>query len=389
MNTPTPFSGYHNPIASSFPDAVTVHTFLKTVVEPDAPFEIRVINTRPGGPANLRYRTYSGFFDRVEPAVNAVCRISGSDAAGVYVTLNPLSCYVLNWNDNVLTKSIASGGDTDVTGIRFLFLDFDPERPRFTCATAAENQAARRRANEVTHVLMNQFGFPLPAWAGSSGSGTVALWRVNLAAEESVLLRRALEALSACYSDSEVKIDTGVHNPSRLVRVAGTINAKSPTPQPDRPWRYATGRAFDTQIVTREQLESVAALTSSIQHCGQGPSVNQGSHYDLDRVLQQAGIEYRRKDRGYATVYELVSCLTSEAHDSGAAILEFPSGAVAYQCHHDSCSGKGWREVKSKLGLTENRSFPDGSHKSSGNRERSGKAGTFQPIRVVNGRVAS
>lgn len=378
---------YHNSMEATHPDRALVRTFLETVTSPDAPFEVRVLNTRYGGPANLRSRSYSGFFDCIDPAVEAVCRITGSDAAGVYVTLNPLANYVLNWNHNALSPAATSAGDDDVLRLRFLYLDFDPVRPRCTCATSTEHRAAKIRANEVAHVLMTEYGFPLPAWAGSSGSGTTALWRIDLPPEDRALIVRVLSALAARHSDDGVKIDTGVHNPARLVRIAGTLNAKSATPQPDRPWRHAIGKAFGGEIVSREQLETIAALAPNLERREVRRDAYHGTVYDLRKLLEGAGVEFTRKERDYATLYELSSCLTSDDHDSGASLIQFPSGAVAYRCLHDSCSGKSWADVKHVLGVPEYRTFPTIFPTGNGNWERSRKGGAFQAIRIVNGKV--
>jgi len=44
-----------------------------------------------------------------------------------------------------------------------------------------------------------------------------------------------------------VKIDTTVFNAARLFRLPGTVNAKSVTPQPDRPWTLVRGEWTEAQ----------------------------------------------------------------------------------------------------------------------------------------------
>lgn len=374
----TSVSEYHNPMLNERPDENMVRAFLEVVTSHGAPFEVRILNTRRG-PARLWAKTYSGFFTSVDEAVRWICRYSGSDAAGIYVTLNPLREYVLNWNHNRIDVSVTSASDEDVTGAWWFFLDIDPIRPRFTCATSAEQDAARLRGNEISHCLMTVYGFSLPAWAGTSGSGVTALWRVELEPEESPLIEKALAGLSATFSDDVVHVDASVGNPARIARIAGTINAKSPTPQPDRPWRMATGKAFETKVVTREQLEALAALAP---RAAQVPRRNDGPYdgpaYNLRKLLDDAGIEFTEKKRTYGTAYDLASCLTSDEHDTGASFFQFDSGAVAYRCLHDSCAGKGWQDVKHRLGIRE----------SSARLTTRGNA--FTPIKIgANGRVAS
>ncbi len=356
-----------------------VQAFLEVVTSRGVPFEIRILNTRRG-PARLWAKTYSGFFTDVDAAVQWICRYTGSDAAGIYVTLNPLADYVLNWNRDRIDVSVTSAGDQDVTALRWFFLDIDPVRPRFTCATDAEQEAAKARGNELSHFLMTDIRFPMPAWAGSSGSGATALWRIDLEPDEAPLVERALAGLSATFSDDKVHVDAGVGNPARSARIAGTVNAKSPTPQPDRPWRRAEGKAFRTSIVTREQLEALAALAPPEDQKPRrtGESYD-GPAYNLKRLLHDAGIEFKERTRDYGTVYDLASCLTSDEHDTGASFFQFESGAVAYKCHHDSCHGKGWQDVKHRFGIREETT----ARLTSGGK-------TFTPIKIgADGRVAS
>lgn len=368
------------------PDLDMARAFLKAIVSAGTIFEIRILNARRGGPSRLWANTYSGFFTCIETALSFIGSYTGADTAGVYVTINPLKGYVLNWNHNIIAKSVASASDEDVESVQTLFLDIDPTRPRFTCATSEESEAAKARGNEVALFLIKECGFPMPIWAGSSGSGVAAFYRVVGA--DSALIERCLAALHARFSDDRVIIDASVHNPARIARVAGTINAKSPTPQEDRPWRRATGRAFDTIAVTPDQLEALAAMAPETDvNRTQTDAIERepytGESYDLRSLLDKSGIAYSEKQRGYGTAFELRQCLTSNQHDTGASFIQMNSGAVAYRCLHNSCSDKGWNDVKAQLGL---QSTPE----SSINIRSSAKNQPFTPIKIgANGRVAS
>lgn len=204
------------------------------------PYEVRVLNIRRGGPCRLYAKTYNGFFDDDDAAVEAVRRITGRDAAGVYVTINELAPHVLNWGRNRLAEATRAAQDADVVRLRYLFLDFDPIRPDYTNATTDERQAAIARAGQV-NAYLDDAGWPGPVWAGTSGSGAMGLYPLDLPPEDSTLVARVLATLSERFTDGAVKLDAGVFNPARVVRLAGTVNAKSATPQADRPWRLATG----------------------------------------------------------------------------------------------------------------------------------------------------
>lgn len=374
---------YHNPMLNERTDMDMARAYLKAILAPDSVFEIRVLNTRRGGPNRLWANTYSGFFVAddagIEVALSWIGKYTGADTAGVYVTINPLKDYVLNWNHNIIAKSVASASDDDVESVQALFLDVDPVRPRLTCSTEEEHELAKARGNQIARFLIDDLGFPMPLVAGSSGSGASAIYRIPNV--ESSVVERCLAALHSRFSDDRVTIDATVHNPARIARVFGTINAKSPTPQPDRPWRRAAGRVLDSRPVTMDQIQALAALAPpepKVERVESGDY--NGTTYDIPELLRKANIDFVEKSRTYGTVYDLRQCLTSTEHETGASFIQFDSGAVAYRCLHNSCLGKGWQDVKGQLGI----------HSTASATIRiGGKSPVFTPIRVENGRVAS
>ena len=116
----------------------------------------------------------------------------------------------------------------------------DATRPAFTNATAEEHAAAMRTLDEITAHLDAE-GWEAPVLVGSSGSGAMALWRIDLPRDEAEHIQRALAALAHLFTNDAVSTDAGVGNPARIARVPGTVNAKAPTP-PDRPLTLATAR---------------------------------------------------------------------------------------------------------------------------------------------------
>lgn len=205
-------------------------------------FEVRVLKARRDGPARLYGHTFNGFYDDLDAAVRDVSRITGRDAAGAYMTINELDPVVRNWGFNRLARSDKAAGDSNVIRLRHLFIDLDPARESLTNATGTEHAEAISRLEDVRAHLHSE-GWPLPVLAGSSGSGAMGLWRVDLPPSEAGLVEHTLKTLAALFDDGRVKVDTTVHNPARIVRIPGTINAKSPTPQPDRPWTLVTAKA--------------------------------------------------------------------------------------------------------------------------------------------------
>lgn len=339
------------------PDPGEIRAMLDAIIPDGAPFEIRVLKLRKQTPDGLIEDPYTkaqtGFYEDTVLAASHAARYAGMHCAGVYVTLNQLSPHAQSWGADRIAKG-RGAADADILRYRYLYIDVDPVRPSDTNANESERTAARERASQVLAYLRDA-GWPDPVWAGNSGSGSMMLFRIDLAPDAQPLIQRALQGLHDLFGDHAVGIDTSVFNPARLVRLAGTVNAKAITPQPERPWALATGKALPNPgTVTREQLEAIAAAEPAPVH--REPFT--GERYDLPAILAKAGIQHREKQASYGAVYEIADCLTSADHADGACFIQFHSGAVAYRCLHARCSGKGWQDVKALLNLPDRTSGP-------------------------------
>lgn len=179
----------------------------------------------------------------LEAGVTQIASVTGCNAAAVYMVGNPVNPALLGRGRADFHKAKSTAADADVTRRRLLFVDIDPVRPSAINATTAETEAAIERTAAAVAWLRDELDFPDPLFHGTSGSGGMLLYRVDMpnddASEEQV--RGCLHALSDELSDAMVHVDTGVYNAARIFRVPGTVNAKSNTPQPDRPWTLVTG----------------------------------------------------------------------------------------------------------------------------------------------------
>jgi hypothetical protein len=127
-------------------------------------------------------------------------------------------------------------GDQDIASIRWLFLDFDPERPTDTSATAAEKACAREQM-EKAHAHFTELGWSEPLEA-DSGNGCHLLYAVELPNDDVSrrLLKSVTESAAELFSTDEVKLDTTVCNPARITRLYGSMNRKGANTE-ERPWR--------------------------------------------------------------------------------------------------------------------------------------------------------
>ncbi len=191
--------------------------------------EVRVLGSR---------KTWSGYFDDLEAAASAAAEL---DRPGwqVYLNLNEVDRAVLARAVNRVRdmgRNDPSTSDRDVVRRRWLLVDLDPVRPSGVSATDAEKEAAHGRAEEIMAHLRSQ-GWPGPVVA-DSGNGYHLLYPIDLPndKEGGELVKSVLEALAFRFDDDEVKVDTGVHNAARIVRLYGTVCRKGDD-LPERPHR--------------------------------------------------------------------------------------------------------------------------------------------------------
>lgn len=192
--------------------------------------------------------------DDLEVGAGKIASVTGQDAAAVYIVGNPVNPALLGRGRAGFYPLKSAASDIDVIARRLLYVDIDAERPSAINATPDEAAAAMARTAEAAAWLSDALGFPAPMFHGTSGSGGMLLYRLDLpnaysrdgkatdatvAATEQV--QGCLAALSERFPADGVKIDTSVYNAARIFRVPGTVNAKSNTPQPDRPWSRVTG----------------------------------------------------------------------------------------------------------------------------------------------------
>lgn len=188
--------------------------------------------------------------DDLDTGVKQIASVSGRDAAAVYMVGNPLNPALLGRGRGAFYRAKSTASDADVIRRRLFYIDVDSVRPSAINASASEIDAAMERTAAAVEWLCTELDFTTPLFHGTSGSGGMVLYRIDVPNDDNATaqLQGCLEALSATLSDATVKIDTGVYNAARIFRVPGTINAKSNTPQPDRPWTRVTGTWADGEV---------------------------------------------------------------------------------------------------------------------------------------------
>jgi nicotinamidase-related amidase len=324
-------------------------------LSPGGVIEIRVPNV------DGRKRTDAGYFDDLEAAVTAAAAYSGT-APAVYVTLNPCNPALLARAKNRMEEYAKTAtADPDIVRRLWLLIDCDPIRPSDISSTDSEQLASIALAYQVQDFL-TALGFP-KGIIGSSGNGGHLLHRVDLPndAESLALVKRCLEALAARFNTEAVKVDTGVGNAARITKLYGTLVCKGDN-TPERPHRVS--RLFSTEppaVVSREQLEALAALGAGAPARPTRVPLNSGNFIDGFIERHRAALDLREpKDWQGGRLWVFNTCPFDASHEQNGAtqLIEMASGVIVASCHHERCKGKGWADLRQMFEPTAVRQLP-------------------------------
>jgi hypothetical protein len=228
------------------------------VVEPGSVVEFRVLNCVD----NPRFPgfTVAGWFDFDHLDTLARSAMEWTvKAEGCYVTINPVNPDLLARAANrVVKRPKHTTADSDIVSRVGLVFDADPVRPAGISATDKEKTLARERIQKLVEELAYR-GWPDPILA-DSGNGFHARYKIDLPADDGGLVERVLKAAAARFSDDRVKIDTTLANPSRVIKLYGTM-ARKGDDIPARPHRLTRVISIPSEfhVVPVELLQALAA----------------------------------------------------------------------------------------------------------------------------------
>ena len=306
-------------------------------------FEIRVLKAQTG--SYNKCHTESGYFDydHIEQAASAICAIRAY--AGAYVTLNPVDPDLLAraYNRLVPAENRSTTADDDVIRRQWLPIDCDAVRKSNISSTDDEHEAALAMAREIRDGMMS-LGWPEPIML-DSGNGAQMLYRIDLPVQDNDLVKQVITSIAA-VSNEAVNVDLTVFNPARIWRIPGTMNCKGDS-IPHRPHRMARIISVPDEIktVTQDQLQEI--VPDDIPHEEPAPA-EVCSTFDLDEWISQHCPELGNPipyHGGRKWIFKV--CPFNPDHDNSSAVLiEEPSGAVGFRCHHNGCLGNDWRKLR-------------------------------------------
>lgn len=317
-------------------------------------FEIRVLDAL--SPEWMRPHMESGYFDyeHIPDAAEAIGKLRSF--RGAYATVNPVNPDLLARACNRLrgiTRE-ATTADTDILSRRWLLVDCDPKRVSGVSSSDSEHEAAISMACKIRSGL-SASGWPDPILI-DSGNGAQMMYRIDLPVEDGGLVQRCIAGI-ATAGDDKVDVDLTVFNPARIWRIPGTMNCKGDDVK-TRPHRMAQILSVPEKfgIVTPEQMETAAswknaAGTTSLPSGGAQETSSlprEVSEFNLDdwiaRYCPELGAPQVWKD-GRKWVFPV--CPFNDAHRNRSAVLiQQSNGAIAFRCHHNSCTGNDWFKLR-------------------------------------------
>jgi hypothetical protein len=292
-----------------------------------------------------------GFFNDHERASKAARGLTENHHA-VYTTINPVDKALLGRANNRIRPGISRTQDKDVTRIKRLLVDCDPIRPSKISSTDGERLAAIELCEKIKAEL-SAAGWPEPL-IGDSGNGGHLVYVVDLenVPENVDIIKRCLQSLTQKYDNEAVQIDQSVFNPARISKVYGTW-ARKGDDTPDRPHRLSRIISVpdEPKPVKIELLKALAATARSQSPKGEKPTGTTRGKLDLAAYLDKYEIPVKEvKEHQGATLHVLETCIFDETHTDGeASIVQGADGRLFYQCFHNSCKDKKWKDARQKI----------------------------------------
>jgi hypothetical protein len=319
--------------------------------------EVRILNAYGNNKAwdGFAKGVVTGYFDNHDSFCKAVREANGADQNGIYFTPQKIDSRLLGRAFNRLKATNITTSDNNVLAYRFLLIDLDPVRPSGISASDKELQYARDTARKVVSWLSEQ-GFPEPIHA-MSGNGFHLLYKIeDMPITDSAIsfVKGFLNLLADHFNTELVTIDTTVFNPGRICRLYGTTTRKGDSVPPGlnreaRPHRqsYIEKLPEPLHAVSERVLENIKKLFPQEEQATVQTSDNYSSKLDVARYLNHYRIKHRVRQKNGATFFCLDSCVFDESHKGNeSAIIQKNEGKLMYQCFHNSCQGRYWKEAR-------------------------------------------
>jgi len=334
-------------------------------------------------------------------AKNVHC--TGADEIEKFVRNNPSNLYWANVQelDPATLSPNAAASDPNIKRFRWVVVEFDPERkrpednanfdveslrkplnkgeirkrqsdaPEFEipkrgdcAATDAEKDRAVKAARKAYAHIRKEFG--ARCYVIDSGNGIYLFIPVDLEniPENRRLVATATDSFGRLFSAPGVKIDTTAKNPSRVLGIPGTLNAKGANTaiRPHR-MRELLFKGSRDVLVSAEQLASLPQDSKNPSSVSSGASGAPGeqdrgnfTYENVESLLEKlearsTEFAFERSKTKYGPGWA-VRCPNDVQHENAGADLNSSTavwvsedrGFANFKCLHDHCTGLGWPE---------------------------------------------
>lgn len=272
---------------------------------------------------------------------------------GIYVTLNPCDPALIARASERLKAGINRTATDNIISLNNFLVDIDPVRPTGISSSDQEHQWAIEKAHEIKEYLTG-LGWPEPL-VGDSGNGAHLVYKTDSEnTQENIEIRQCcLKTLNEKFSTSGVQVDEQVFDPPRITKLYGTTVRKGDH-IPDRPHRLAKIISIpaEPKVVPVELLKALADMAPEASRKSTAQKFDQVAAYegmfDLSKYLEQYKVAVKKsKPHGSSTLHVLEECLFDSGHAGGeAAIGQAENGTLFYQCFHDSCKDRTWKDAR-------------------------------------------
>ena len=319
-----------------------------SVFKPDNQlFEVRILKNAGG-----RKSIISGYFKDPDVFFSKLDSVDLRDT-NVYFSLGYLNEALYSRSQRDTLRQVSqTTADNEIDGYQWFFVDVDPVRPAGVSSSNDELKKAGELVRGIAQYL-EHLGFEKPVRA-ISGNGYHLLYNVRMknTPENVNTVERCLKALSLMFDEDDVKVDTSNYNPARICKLHGTLAQKGANTK-ERPHRLSMIYDIPDEIrpTPTAFLEKLAAEAPEPEPRNNG--VKPGASYqrfDLEDWLHKYGITYKKREGDRSLIYALDECPFDHSHKDGdSKIFQYSDGAVAFKCHHNSCSQYRWQDVRAKF----------------------------------------
>ncbi len=298
---------------------------------------------------------YSGYFKSFDVLCEKLEPFTDMDDEQIYFVMNQISsdCYARPQCEKFLKSPKATTKDDEILRRKFLLCDFDPIRLPNISSSNEQFELAHQKAREVFRFLKD-IGFS-DMIVAISGSGWHVLIPVDIPCndETDVVVKNFYTYMGSKFSDDKVEFDVKVYNRSRITKLYSVVSKKGAN-LPSNPWRQSK-IVYIPQQINPTPIEKIKELADLIPKEEVKPVQRKSLYantdrFDIEAWLSTYGIEYKKKQDGTSTKYEIKTCPWHDTHSVdnpySSAIYKDADGKLTYTCAHSHCADKQWADFR-------------------------------------------